>query len=133
MRGWWRSDTATCACWGLEWYHYDVSKRIIYGLVDPRTKAVRRSDAHREALRKANTGKTLSPETRAKMSAVRVGKQHTEESKTKMRAAQKIAAAGRRYSVSYDWTGKKHSDETRAKISASLVGNARARKNKTPG
>lgn len=99
----------------------------------PDYKRPPRTVEHRSKISAANKGKTLSLETRAKMSAVRIGKKHSEESKLKMRAAQTIAAAGRRLSVSYDWTGKKHSDETKSKISKSLLGNSRGRKNKTPG
>jgi len=96
------------------------------------------SEVAREKIRQANLGRKASAETRAKMSATRIGKKlhpHTEEAKEKMR----VAALGRRASTETrakmsaarrgkphphkgTFHGKRHSAETKAKIHKALLG-----------
>lgn len=82
----------------------------------------------REKLRAANKGKTLSPETRAKIGASSVGNthalgyRHTEEAKAKIVAANKGRPLSREHVAKIVAANKGRivTEETRAKTSASL-------------
>lgn len=86
-------------------------------------RGVPKSEEHRAAISKALMGKTLSPETIAKMKLTKsiLGCEHTEETKAKMSKTRK----GRPHSPEHSQAianaqmGKTHSEETKQKISAS--------------
>lgn len=65
---------------------------------------------------------TLSAESKAKMSAVRTGKQFTEQTKENMRRAQLNRSEEWASKITASKIGRKLSEETKAKISASNTG-----------
>ena len=74
--------------------------------------------------RHPNYGKTLSPETRAKIAKSRTGKKLSAETRAKISKAHtgKKRSDETRAKISKAHTGKKHSDETRAKLSKAQTG-----------
>lgn len=110
-----------------------------------RMHASNRSDATKQKISAANTGKKHSEEAKAKMSASQIGNtkakgyKHSEEAKRKMSAAKKgntnakgntlseevkaqISAALKGNTNAKGCKGKKLSDDTKAKISAARKG-----------
>lgn len=92
------------------------------------------TEAHREALRKANTGKKQSPETLAKLSAIRKGRVATPETRAKLSSIQlartdrKPITPEHREKIAASRRGKKqgpHSPEHRAAIAAAHLGKKR--------
>ena len=88
-----------------------------------------RTEETLEKMRLANEGRTLSEETRAKISAANqgennhfYGKKHTEESKAKMSAAQKGKVISPETRAKMSEAHKNPSPETRAKLSAARTG-----------
>ena len=74
------------------------------------------SSKTKDKLRAANTGKTNSPETRAKLSAALSGDKHPRGFKGKTHSDETIAKMKEKISLAM--TGRKHSPETIAKIKA---------------
>lgn len=83
-----------------------------------------RSQAHREALRRANLGKVMSEESRRRMSEARKGKPRgpmSDATKAKIGAAAKRNGIPRA-TLEAAWAasrGRKHTAETKAQMSAS--------------